>query len=223
MPILSKVLKKNNIIKINKIQNQSIELSLLLSIPASLGLILASEEIVNVLFGYGSFTKEDVYMTAQALKYFGYGIPSFALVKVLSNFFFARDNTKTPFYVSVLIVSLNISLSLFFFKQVGFIIIPIATSLSTWVGVILYFIILNKYNYFYIVPNLVTNIFKIILSTILMSLILIYGLNYFQDNLDYFNRFKSIYLLIIIGFVTTIYLISCYLLGVLKVKNYKTN
>ena len=223
LPILSKVLKKNNIIKINKIQNQSIELSLLLSIPASLGLILASEEIVNVLFGYGSFTKEDVYMTAQALKYFGYGIPSFALVKVLSNFFFARDNTKTPFYVSVLIVSLNISLSLFFFKQVGFIIIPIATSLSTWVGVILYFIILNKYNYFYIVPNLVTNIFKIILSTILMSLILIYGLNYFQDNLDYFNRFKSIYLLIIIGFVTTIYLISCYLLGVLKVKNYKTN
>ena len=123
----------------------------------------------------------------------------------------------------MLIVSLNISLSLFFFKQVGFIIIPIATSLSTWVGVILYFIILNKYNYFYIVPNLVTNIFKIILSTILMSLILIYGLNYFQDNLDYFNRFKSIYLLIIIGFVTTIYLISCYLLGVLKVKNYKTN
>ena len=223
LPILSKVLKKNNIIKINKIQNQSIELSLLLSIPASLGLILASEEIVNVLFGYGSFTKEDVYMTAQALKYFGYGIPSFALVKVLSNFFFARDNTKTPFYVSVLIVSLNISLSLFFFKQVGFIIIPIATSLSTWVGVILYLIILNKYNYFYIVPNLVTNIFKIILSTILMSLILIYGLNYFQDNLDYFNRFKSIYLLIIIGFVTTIYLISCYLLGVLKVKNYKTN
>ena len=198
-------------------------MSLLLSVPASFGLILASDEIVNVLFGYGSFSKENVHMTSQALKYFGYGIPSFALVKVLSNFFFARDNTKTPFYVSVLIVSLNISLSLFFFKQVGFIIIPIATSLSTWVGVILYFMILKKYKYFYIDTNLAINISKIIFSTILMSLVLFYGLNYFQDNLDYFNRFKSIYLLIIIGFVATIYLISCYLLGVLKVKKYKIN
>ena len=34
-------------------------------------------------------------MTASALKYFGYGIPAFALVKILSNFFFARNNTKT--------------------------------------------------------------------------------------------------------------------------------
>ena len=42
-------------------------------------------------------------MTADALKYFGYGVPAFALVKILSNFFFARDNTKTPFYISILL------------------------------------------------------------------------------------------------------------------------
>ena len=29
---------------------------------------------------------------------------AFALVKILSNFFFARDKTKTPFYISSLIV-----------------------------------------------------------------------------------------------------------------------
>ena len=43
------------------------------------------------------FLVDDVEMTADALKYFGYGVPAFALVKVLSNFFFARDNTKTTF------------------------------------------------------------------------------------------------------------------------------
>ena len=56
LPILSKAFKQKNIKKIFSIQNRSIELSLLLSIPASLGLILASDEIVNALFGYGSFT-----------------------------------------------------------------------------------------------------------------------------------------------------------------------
>ena len=88
-----------------------------MSIPASLGLIIGSEEIVNALFGYGSFTIKDVNMTAKALEFFGYGIPAFALIKILSNFFFARNNTKTPFYISLLIVVLNISISLIFFKK----------------------------------------------------------------------------------------------------------
>ena len=86
-----------NVKKISDIQNKSFELSLLFSIPASFGLILASNEIVNALFGYGSFSIKDVEMTAAALKFFGYGVPAFALIKILSNFFFARDNTKNTF------------------------------------------------------------------------------------------------------------------------------
>ena len=223
LPILATAIKNKNILKIYNIQNKSIELSLLLSIPASLGLILASEEIVNSLFGYGSFSEQNIYMTAQALKYFGFGVPAFALIKVLSNFFFARDNTKTPLYLSIFIVVLNVSISLLFFKKIGFIIIPIATSISTWAGIVGYIILLNKSKFLMIKNYLFKNIFKIILSAVFMSLILYFGLNYFKEDLEYTNEFKSIYLLFIVGFVATIYLISCYLLGVLKIKNYKTN
>ena len=138
LPILSKAFKMKNVKKISDIQNKSFELSLLFSIPASFGLIFASNEIVNALFGYGSFSVNDVEMTAGALKFFGYGVPAFALIKILSNFFFARDNTKTPFYISIFIVLLNILISISFFNKIGFIIIPIATSISTWVGVFIY-------------------------------------------------------------------------------------
>ena len=65
------------------IQNKSLELCLLFSLPACFGLIIASEEIVSALFGYGTFNEENVIQTAQALKYFGYGVPAFALIKVL--------------------------------------------------------------------------------------------------------------------------------------------
>ena len=133
-----------NVKKISNIQNKSFELSLLFSIPASFGLILASNEIVNALFGYGSFSLNDVEMTAVALKFFGYGVPAFALIKILSNFFFARDNTKTPFYISTFIVFFNILISVSFFNKIGFIIIPIATSISTWVGVFIYIYLLNS-------------------------------------------------------------------------------
>ena len=223
LPVLSKAFKQKNFLKILNIQNRSIELSLLFSIPASLGLILASEEIVNALFGYGSFTLENVKMTALALKYFGYGVPAFALIKILSNFFFARNNTKTPFYISAFVVMLNVILSVSFFSEVGFIIIPIATSISTWSGVIIYIYFLNIKNYLLIKNYLPKNILKIILSTILMSFLLILALDHYISYLDYNYKYKSVYLMLIVSFVAGVYLITCYLAGVLKVKNFKTN
>ena len=90
LPILSKAFKTKNYSQVSNIQNKSIQLSLLFSIPACLGLIIASEEIVNGLFGYGTFTQNDVKLTSDALKFFGFGLIAFSLVKILSNFFFAR-------------------------------------------------------------------------------------------------------------------------------------
>jgi len=222
LPALSRAIKKKNKKNIFQIQNKSIELTFLLSIPASIGLIIASEEIVSSLFGYGSFSEEDVKLTSKALLYFGYGVPAFALVKVLGNLFFARDDTKTPLKISLLIVALNILISVFFFSKIGFIIIPIATTTSSWIGIIIYFFILNEKKFLNIERELFKNLAKIFLCSFLMSLLLIYGIGFFSDELMYSNTFKFLYLLFIVTFVAIIYLISCNLLGLLKFKNYKT-
>ena len=223
MPALSKAFKNRNTKKLSNIQSKSFELSLLLSIPASLGLILASEEIVNSLFGYGSFSEKDVKLTADALKYFGYGVPAFALVKILSNFFFARDNTKTPLYISIFMVIINISISVSLFASYGFIIIPIATSISTWTGVFIYIYLLNEKNSLLLNEKLIPNFIKILASTIIMSIIMVLLINNYESYLNYSYKFKAIYLLSIVGFVGIVYLLSCYLFGILKLKDYKTN
>ncbi len=222
LPVLSKAFKIKNFKKISDIQNKSFELSLLFSVPASFGLILASEQIVNALFGYGSFSQNDVEMTAIALKFFGYGVPAFALVKILSNFFFARDNTKTPFYISLFIVFLNILISISFFNKVGFVIIPIATSISTWIGVFIYIFLLNSKKILLLKNQLIINFIKILISAIIMSSILLLFLNKFSNYLDYSYNYKAVYLISIVSFVGMFYLLSCYLLGILKLKNYKT-
>ena len=216
LPVLSKAFKSKNHSKVARIQNKAIQLSLLLSIPASLGLVIASDEIVNGLFGYGSFSPKDVEITANALMFFGYGVVAFALVKILSNFFFARDNTKTPFYISTFIVFLNVSISFSFFNQIGFLIIPIATSISTWIGVLIFIYFLKKKNYLLLRDELLNTTYKIIISTIFMCFVLIFALEKYSSNLDYSYAYKSIYLFIIIGFVVIVYLLSCYLLGILK-------
>ena len=162
-------------------------------------------------------------MTAAALKFFGYGVPAFALIKILSNFYFARDNTKTPFYISVLIVFLNILISISFFNEIGFIIIPIATSISTWAGVFIYIYLLNSRKILLLKNQLMINFIKILISTIIMSFILLLFLDKFANYLEYGYNYKAVYLISIVGFVGIFYLFTCYLLGILKHKNYKTN
>ena len=223
LPILSKAFKQKNLNKVYNIQNKSIQLSLLLSLPASLALILASEEIINGLFGYGSFSPNDVLTTSIALKFFGFGIVAFSLIKILANFFFARDNTKEPFYISSFIVFLNVLISLSFFDKIGFIIIPIATSISSWIGVVIYIYLLARRKYFLLQQKMFHNCIKIMISSLIMSSTLIFALDKYASYLNYQYIYKSIYLITIVGFVGTIYLLSCYLFGLLKIKNYRTN
>ena len=223
LPILSKLIKNKKIKRANEIQNKSIELSLLLSLPAAAALIIGSEVIVNALFGYGSFTEKDVQQTSLALKFFGYGIPAFAILKIFANFFFARDNTVVPFKVSSIVVFINVVISILFFKIIGFIIIPIATTISTWIGVFYYLFLLLKRDYLKVNNIFYTNSTKILFSTLIMSYIFSESLNYFAINLNYSSDYKILYLLFIVIFVALMYFLICYFLKVLNFKSFKVN
>ena len=81
LPNLSRHIKTNNIRKIKFIQNKAYELCLFLSLPASMALVVGSEQITSALFGYGSFDKVTVSNSAIALFYFSFGLPSFSLIQ----------------------------------------------------------------------------------------------------------------------------------------------
>ena len=83
---------------------------------------------------------------------------------------------------------------------------------------LVYIYLLNKHKILELKTYLLKNIIKIILNSILMSIILGLMLNNFAEYLDYSNKLKSIYLILLVGFVAAFYLISCYLTNLLKVK-----
>ncbi len=203
LPQLSKYVQKQNKEKINLIQNKALELSLFLSIPAAMALLIASEEIISSLFGYGSFNEESVKNSAKALFYFAIGLPAFSLIKVFSTFFFARHNTKLPFYISLTSVLLNIFISIIFFKEVGFIIIPIATTISSWFNAIFLFIFLKKNKLFSFNLVFIDRFIKISVASILMGIFFNYIIYFFNDKLMYQESLKAIYLIggVILGLI----------------------
>ena len=167
-----------------------------LSLPASVALFIGSEEIISALFGYGSFSKEAVFNSGKALYYFGLGLPAFALIKVFSTFFFANNDTKTPFYISFISVILNICISLYYFKNIGFIIIPIATSISSWFNSIMLFIYLKNKNLFEFNKIFLVRFFKIVMASIFMGIFFKYLILIFENQLVYDYQFKSFYLIL---------------------------
>ena len=195
LPQLSKYVQNNKKEKINLIQNKALELSLFLSIPATIALLIASEEIISSLFGYGSFDEESAKNSGKALFYFAIGLPAFSLIKVFSTFFFARHNTKIPFYISLASVLLNVFISIIFFKEIGFLIIPIATSISSWVNAILLFIFLRTNSLFIFNLIFIDRFIKILISSVLMGIFFNYVIYFFNDKLIYQASFKALYLI----------------------------
>ncbi len=221
LPNLSRHIKTNNYKKIIFIQNKSFELCLFLSLPASMALIVGSEQITSALFGYGAFDSISVKNSSNALFYFALGLPAFAFIKVFSTFLFARDNTKSPFYYSLISVLVNISISIFYFDKVGFIIIPIATSISSWINAFLLFLNLSQNDYFKLknilnIPNL---------KIVLISSISIYSfymfLNGFEKYLAYNSELKLFTLILLVVFTILIYILLSLLTKTFKYSDIK--
>ena len=221
LPNLSKYVKENKKKKIDLIQNKSLELSLFLSLPATFALLIASEEITSSLFGYGSFDIQSVKNSANALFYFALGLPAFAFIKVFSSFIFARQNTKVPFYFSVISVIINIIISLYFFNKIGFIIIPIATSVSSWINSILLLIYLTNKNFFTFRIEIIFSFLKIIFTSIIASLFFYYLLNLSQKYLMYDSSFKLITILSLVIFTLIVYFLLSIITKAFKMSDIK--
>ena len=219
LPQLSKYVNSNENEKITLIQNKALEFSLFLSLPASIALLIASEEIISALFGYGTFNELSVKNSSNALFYFAFGLPAFSLIKVFSSFYFSRHNTKLPFYISLVSVFLNILISIIFFKKVGFIIIPIATSISSWFNSILLFIFLKKDNFFNFNSIFISRFLKILISSFVMGFIVHYLLFYFKTNLAFDENLKSLFLIgiVIVGLIS--YLLIAFLIKAFKISD----
>ena len=203
------------------IQNKALELSLFLSLPATLALIFASEEIVSALFGYGSFNEESVKNSALALFYFALGLPAFSMIKIFSSFIFARNDTITPFYFSLISVILNIVISVSLFGKIGFVIIPIATSISSWLnGLLLMIFVLNK-NYFNFNNSFFIQLLKIFIANLICLGLFKISINYFSNYFIFSNNYKLLAIILLVLLTFTFYLLISILIKAFKISDIK--
>ncbi len=98
---------------------RGIRLAFLMTIPATVGLIVLAEPLISVLYQHGRFTAEQTHGAAGALQYYALGLVGYASLKVLVNAFYAIDRRKTPMFVSFAAVGLNLLFNWFFTWHLG--------------------------------------------------------------------------------------------------------
>jgi putative peptidoglycan lipid II flippase len=86
--------------------------TILLSLPASIGLILLGRPIISFLFERGEFNERSTDLVYWALIWFSAGLVAHGVVEITSRAFYAQHDTKTPVLVGLGAMGLNIVLSL---------------------------------------------------------------------------------------------------------------
>ena len=222
LPTLSKAIKKNDTAQIQATQNRSLEFSLLISLPSAAGLYILSFPIIHILFERGAFISEDTFYTSKVLSIFAIGLPAYILIKILVTCFFAREDTRTPLYVSVISVIVNIVLSILLISTMREMGIALATAISAWINAIILFLILRKENNLFLEIRLINNSLKILISAFIM-MVGCYFLNelIFTNiaNLSTILKVSNLFLVIICSKI--IYLVMIFMLKVTSIHDLK--
>ena len=222
LPAVSKAIKQNNQADITMTQNKSIEFCLLISLPSAAGLFILSTPIIYILFERGAFLAEDTLYTAKVLSVFALGLPAYILIKVLVICFFAREDTKTPLYISVISVIINIVVSLSLIGSMREMGIAAATAISAWINAFLLYILLRTRNNILLDTRTIKNSVKILAATILMVTACYFLNAMLFVNLAFTNILTNLGLLFLIIIICNIiYIGTIFMLKVLTIDELK--
>jgi putative peptidoglycan lipid II flippase len=97
--------------------------TLMIAVPAMLGLMFLCVPLVATLFQYGHYTPFDTQMAALSVFGLSFGLPAFALVKVVLPAFYARQDTRTPVKAGVASLIANMVFNFLFLGVLWFAVI----------------------------------------------------------------------------------------------------
>jgi len=134
LPNLSQAHYREGDNSFNKTLHWAIQLTLVIAVPATIGLFILAQPILATLFQYGAFQDNDSIMAACSLMAYSIGLPAFILIKILASGFYARQDTKTPVRIGIQSMCLNMALNVVFvvtMLQTDFIAPHIGLALAT--------------------------------------------------------------------------------------------
>jgi putative peptidoglycan lipid II flippase len=116
LPAMSRQAASGDIEGMKESLRYSLALILIVTLPASVGLILCAEPVFSLFFMGGAFGYYEVQQTAYALAVFAPGLLFVGMSRVIVPMFYSMKNTRTPVIISfwTLLVNAGLGVALMF-------------------------------------------------------------------------------------------------------------
>lgn len=124
--------------------SQTLRNILFFIIPSTVCLLVLRAQIIRVILGTGNFDWNATILTMNTLAFFSISLFAQAIIPLQVRIFYARHNSKTPFYVGLFTACLDIILSYFLSKLIGVAGLALAFSISTISNFIILWFLLRK-------------------------------------------------------------------------------
>lgn len=143
-PMLSKAFAEDNRDLIRSILGQGINIILIITVPATVGLILLGQPMVHLFFERNAFDGQATLMTSGALTFYSLGLVGTSLRLMLNRVYYSFQDTRTPMINGIIAVVVNLVLNLILIGPMGHRGLALATSISATVTTIMLFLDLRK-------------------------------------------------------------------------------
>ena len=219
LPSMSMQYANNDIVNLKKTTNFSLRAILFVLVPSTVGLLVLSRPITNVLFERGHFTSYSTAITSNALFFYAFGLVASGAIKVLVNTFFSMQDTKTPVKIGAisLVVNVVLNVALMYPLKAGG--LALANSVAATGNFFMLFFALEKRLGSLDTKILISSFLKFLVGSIIMGLGC-YFLWLKLSSLLNMHTFliKAAVLTGCIGFGIFVYVVMCFLLKVSEVK-----
>jgi putative peptidoglycan lipid II flippase len=116
-----------------------LRLTLLLALPAAVGIAMLAEPLTAMLYHYGKFSAEALHQTARAVQTYAIGVVGFTLVKVLAPGFYAKQDMKSPVRIALVVLMFTQLLNLLLVPYLGHVALTLSVSLGSLANAALLF------------------------------------------------------------------------------------
>ncbi|WP_353095828.1 murein biosynthesis integral membrane protein MurJ [Tissierella praeacuta] len=217
-PLLSKESNSDNIPGMKKIMGHGINLILLITVPATVGLIVLATPIVEIAFQRGAFDSTATIMTSQALIFYSIGLVAMALRLLLNRVYYSLQDTKTPMINGAISVIFNVILNLILVKFMAHSGLALATSIATTIATLMLLYGLKKKIGSLGTKGYIVIFIKTGLASVIMGIAVYLIYHGLYGILGVSKLYNLISLLISVGVGVVLYGILCYLFGIEEIR-----
>ena len=167
----------------------SIRLSSFINLWACFACVALAEPVIRIIYQHGRFGVADTLATTDVLRAYSLGLVFYALIKILGPAFYALEDTKIPVKASLISIVVSIALSLALIKPLGYIGLPISSSIAAIVNAGFLFFVLQKRVGGFGKFSLISGLIKILISTAISGVTTYYS--YIYSALYFASKFAN--------------------------------